>query len=89
MAPLWCYSGAVPNLTLKDVPPALHARLRARAEQHRRSLNREAIACLEAAVLAEVVDVEELLVQARAARRRVRGVVPGVAVRRLVRSGRP
>jgi plasmid stability protein len=78
----------MPNLTLKDVPPALHARLRARAEKHRRSLNREAIACLEAAVLAETIDTEELLAQARAARRRVRDTVPGTTVRRLVRAGR-
>ena len=79
----------MPNLTLKDVPEALHARLRSRAERHRRSLNREAIACLEAAVLAEAVDVEELLVQARAARRRVRGIVRGTTIRSLARTGRP
>ena len=79
----------MPNLTLKDVPPALHARLRARAEQHHRSLNREAIACLEAAVLAERVDVKELLATAAAARRRVRPGISSSTIRRLVRTGRP
>jgi len=88
MAPLWCYVGAMPNLTLKDVPPALHARLRARAEQHHRSLNREAIACLEAAVLAERVDAKELLAKAAAARRRVRPGLSSSTIRRLVRTGR-
>jgi plasmid stability protein len=79
----------MPNLTLKDVPPALHARLRARAEQHHRSLNREAIACLEAAVLAERVDVKELLAKAAAARRRVRSGFSSSTIRRLIRTGRP
>jgi plasmid stability protein len=79
----------MPNLTLKDVPPDLHARLRARAEQHHRSLNREAIACLEAAVLAERVDVKELLAKAAAARRRVRPGMSPSTIRRLVRTGRP
>ena len=88
VAPFWCSIGAMPNLTLKDVPPALHARLRARAEQHHRSLNREAIACLEAAVLAERVDVKELLAKA-AARRRVRSGFSSSTIRRLIRTGRP
>ena len=88
LAPVRCYGRAVPNLTLKDVPPALHARLRARAERHRRSLSREAIACLEAGVPAEPVDVDALLSQARAARRRVHRTVPGGTIRRQVNTGR-
>lgn len=38
------------TLTLKNVPDDLHRRLKARAERNHRSLNREAIRCLEAAV---------------------------------------
>jgi plasmid stability protein len=78
----------MPNLTLKDVPERLHAQLRARAERHHRSLNREAIACLEAVVLAEPVDVDALIAEARAARRRVRRSIRATTLRDLVGAGR-
>jgi plasmid stability protein len=45
------------NLTLKNVPPELHARLKASAQANRRSLNREILARLEAGVSAPSVDV--------------------------------
>lgn len=35
------------TLTLKNLPDELHARLSAAAKRHRRSLNQEAIVCLE------------------------------------------
>jgi plasmid stability protein len=35
------------SLTLKNLPEALHERLAAAAKRHRRSLNNEAILCLE------------------------------------------
>ena len=38
------------TLTVRNVPPALHARLKWRAEAHRRSLNSEVIALLEEAI---------------------------------------
>ena len=38
------------TLTLKNVPDDLHRRLKARAERNHRSLNREAIRCLEESV---------------------------------------
>lgn len=45
------------NLTLKNVPPELHARLKASAQANRRSLNREILARLEAVMNAPTVDV--------------------------------
>lgn len=45
------------NLTLKNIPVELHARLKASAEANRRSLNREILARLEAQLEAPVVDV--------------------------------
>jgi plasmid stability protein len=45
------------NLTLKNIPAALHLRLKTRAETNRRSLNREILALLEAQLEAPVVDV--------------------------------
>lgn len=79
----------MPNLTLKDVPPAVHRALRARAVKHRRSLNSEAIACLEAAVTVQPVDIDALLATAREARSRVRGRAFASGIRRFVRAGRP
>lgn len=77
------------NLTLKNLPADLHRELKARATRHGRSLNREAIACLEGAVVTERVDVDALLARSRAARRRVRGSVSSTDIRRLIRAGRP
>lgn len=37
-------------LTIKNLPDDLYARLKARAQAHNRSLNREAITCLEQAL---------------------------------------
>lgn len=45
------------NLTLKNVPRELHARLKASAQANRRSLNREILARLEADLDAPSVDV--------------------------------
>lgn len=37
-------------LTLKNIPAGLHRTLKAQAKRHKRSLNQEAILCLERAV---------------------------------------
>lgn len=42
-------------LVIKDLPPALHARLKERAQQNHRSLTKEALALLEQGVLAPPV----------------------------------
>ena len=62
------------SITLKDVPRRLHQQLRARAARNRRSLNQEALACLEQAVLAEPIDTAALLRTARATRARVKPI---------------
>lgn len=46
------------TLTLKNIPPELHARLRASATANRRSLNSEILATLEARFKAPAVDVD-------------------------------
>jgi antitoxin FitA len=56
------------TLTLKNIPDAVYARLKASAEAHRRSLNSEAIVCLEAVLLPSRVDATERLARARALR---------------------
>ena len=62
------------SITLKDIPKRLHQQLRARAVKNRRSLNQEAVACLEQAMLAEPVDVDALLRLARATRARIKPI---------------
>jgi len=42
------------TLTIRNLPDDLHRALRARAADHRRSINREAIACLEAVLIGPV-----------------------------------
>lgn len=56
------------NLTLKNVPDEVYERLKASAESHRRSLNSEAIVCLEAVLLPSRVSVGERLARARSLR---------------------
>jgi len=53
MEPFWLQKGAnMPtSLTLKNIPDAVYERLKAAAELHRRSLNNEAIVCLECVLL--------------------------------------
>ena len=61
------------TLTLKSLPDDLHARLKERAARNRRSLNREAIACLEDALSVRSVGAAEVLESARLLRRDVGG----------------
>lgn len=60
------------TLTLKNIPDEVYERLKAAAETHRRSLNSEAILCLESALLPGRVPVAERLARARA----LRGALP-------------
>ena len=61
------------TMTVKDVPEKLHRRLKARAAAHRRSLNSEVIACLEATAGAQRLDPDTLLARAASLRSRVGG----------------
>jgi plasmid stability protein len=61
------------TVTVKDLPEKLHRQLKARAEQHRRSLNSEILAVLEAATSPRKLDPNDLLARAAALRSRVAG----------------
>lgn len=68
MNPLWFLYGAsdMPTtLTLKNIPEAVYDRLKATAEAHRRSMNSEAIVCLESALLPARLAPSERLARAR------------------------
>jgi len=56
------------TLTLKNIPTEVYERLKASAETHRRSLNSEAIVCLESMLLPKRITVSERLARARALR---------------------
>ena len=77
------------TITLKDIPPAVHTALKHRAKQHGRSLNKEALACLETAVAPVRVDVDALLADIR----RHRATLPGRLTDALIQAasieGRP
>jgi plasmid stability protein len=56
------------TLTLKNLPDAVYERLKASAKMHRRSLNSEAIVCLESVLLPGRIDPAQRLARARALR---------------------
>ena len=53
------------TITLKNIPDEVYRRLKAAAEAHRRSLNSEAIVCLENALVPSKVNPSERLARAR------------------------
>jgi plasmid stability protein len=53
------------TLTLKNIPDAVYERMKSAAEMHRRSLNSEAIVCLEAVLMPTKMAPRERLGRAR------------------------
>lgn len=56
------------TLTLKNIPDEVYERLKASADTHRRSLNSEAILCLESVLLPGRINPDERLARARTLR---------------------
>lgn len=78
------------TLTIKNVPEPLVRRLKHQATRHRRSLNLEVIWCLERAVQAAPLDVDEILARARSVRRTPAGpTLTDALLERLRSTGRP
>ncbi len=78
------------NLTLKQVPDTLYQRLKERAAAHRRSINNEAIVCLEQLLEPQRVDPAARLEEIRALRRQAPKVfLTDEALRRAKAAGRP
>ena len=65
------------TLTLKNIPDEVYQRLKAAAETHRRSLNSEAIVCLESVLISGRMAVSERLARAR----ELRAALPRVKFR--------
>jgi antitoxin FitA len=64
----------MPTLTIKNVPEALYQRLKESAKRERRSMNSEALLCLELALRRVPANTDELL-------RHIRGVRAATPVR--------
>ena len=80
----------MPSFTLKNIPDELYARLKQSEVAHRRSINSEALVCLERALGGQRADPEPLLRRLDAVRRRLR--VPPLtdrALRAAHDAGRP
>jgi len=61
----WMESVMPTTLTLKNIPEAVYDRLKLAAEMHRRSLNSEAIVCLESVLLPTKMMPRERIARAR------------------------
>jgi plasmid stability protein len=80
----------MPTLTIKNIPDTLYRRLKASAEEQRRSLNSEVIVCLEQALGAGRLDAESFLKSAHRLRRRLKSVyVTNRELNAAKRAGRP
>jgi antitoxin FitA len=76
------------SITLKDVPPDLHQRLKASAERNRRSINQEAQALIEAQLGMQAAPVQELIEDLRQLRTEHPVRTTDAEVDRLKRVGR-
>ncbi|MBU1361669.1 MAG: Arc family DNA-binding protein [Gammaproteobacteria bacterium] len=78
------------TLTLKNIPDTVYERLKSAAEAHRRSLNSEAIVCLEAVLMPPRARPDERIARAR----ELRAVLSGAKftprdIQAIKREGRP
>ena len=78
------------TITLKNIPDEVYLRLKAAAQSHRRSLNSEAIVCLEAVLLPGRTTAEEVIARARAIRESLpKGKFTAKEIDAYKREGRP
>ena len=90
MVPLWLEIDMPTTLTLKNIPDVVYDRLKLSAEAHRRSMNSEALVCLEAVLLPAKVTPSERLARARGLRAALpEGKFRVRDIEELKREGRP
>lgn len=78
------------TLTLKNIPDDVYDRLQLSAQAHRRSMNSEAIVCLETVLLPAKVTPAERLARARELRAALpKGKFRAREIDELKREGRP
>ena len=78
------------TLTLRNIPDEVYVRLKALAASHRRSLNSEAIVCLESVLLPGRATAEEVIARARSIRESLpKGKFTAKDIDAFKREGRP
>jgi len=77
------------NFTLKNIPDEVYRRLKDSARLHRRSMNSEAIVCLETVLHPTRLGPETRLVRARQIRASLSGEFPAADVDTFKKAGRP
>lgn len=77
------------TLTLKNIPDEVYERLKAEAARHRRSLNSEAIVCLESVLTPTRISPSERLARARELRARLNKEFRNSDIDDFKRQGRP
>ena len=76
------------NLTLKNVPPEVHRRLKKQAEGNRRSITGEAIHIIDHATLSEAPDVRRIIAELEKVNRRQKGPITFKETRAGIEEGR-
>lgn len=82
------YGSIMNTITLKDVPPAVHRALKARAKTHGRSLNKEIMATLECSLHSVKIDAATVASHARAIREEMGGYLTQAKLSELKDTGR-
>jgi len=77
------------SITLKDIPQSVHTALKQRAKQHGRSLNKEALACLEMIVAPARVNISALLLDIQDHRASLPGRLKDGLIQMATAEGRP
>jgi len=75
---------------LKNIPADLHRKLKRRAKEHHRSLNREILATLQGAANQSLrIEPAALIREARAIRKKFKREISPAQIRTWIRHGRP
>ena len=77
------------TLTIKNLPDELYASLKARAAASRRSINSEAIVCLERVLIGQKLDEAQLASELKALRERSPLYLTESELRSAIDEGRP
>lgn len=78
------------TITLKNIPDEVYARLKSAAGRNRRSINSEAILCLEAVLMPGALTSDEHIARAREIRSSLgKAKFPAAEIDRGKREGRP
>ena len=77
------------TITLKSIPPFLHAELKKRAQRNKRSLNNEILICLEAFLGFRKQTDNQFLNNIRAFRKTIKTPISNELIDELKNDGRP